>query len=190
MNRDYIEPGRTAQKFAEAFAITGGVGAVLYPLIFYYVGGVLLGGRDDFLYCTGVESQEKTVKGESFRNDVRTCINYNLFMMCLYLALHFILFSRPASNSFYNKIGKIFALVLVAEVPLSVINFIFIGISICNTGAYGAAAIISTFAVIAINAFTVISAACFFVAKTTVKQTRVAVAATGNGGRGETVQET
>ena len=51
MNRDEITPGKTLGKFSESFAIFGGVGAVLYPPAFFYVGYTTIIHRDDYLYC-------------------------------------------------------------------------------------------------------------------------------------------
>jgi hypothetical protein len=51
MNRDIIHPGKTYGKFAETFALMGGVGAILYPFVFYYVGYTAIIHRDDYLYC-------------------------------------------------------------------------------------------------------------------------------------------
>jgi len=42
MNRDQIEVGKTGGKFSEAFMLTGGIGALLYPLVFYYVSYILI----------------------------------------------------------------------------------------------------------------------------------------------------
>ena len=95
MNRDIIEPGKTKGKFAEAFALAGGVGAVLYPLIFYYVSYVLITYRDDYLYCTLTTAAEKKAKGEDYNEQVRRAIFFNLFMILVYLALHFTIYARP-----------------------------------------------------------------------------------------------
>ena len=51
MNRDLIEPGKTGGKFAEALALWGGAGALLYPLVFWYVGYIAILERDDFYTC-------------------------------------------------------------------------------------------------------------------------------------------
>ena len=58
MNRDTIESGKTGGKFAEAFLLTGGIGACLYPLVFYYVSYTMVDKRDEFLTCLIKENAE------------------------------------------------------------------------------------------------------------------------------------
>jgi len=55
MNRDQIEPGRNKGKFAEAFMLTGGIGAVLYPIVFYFVSYTMIAKRDEFIECVAIK---------------------------------------------------------------------------------------------------------------------------------------
>ena len=97
MNRDRIESGRTKTKLAESFALSGGVGALVYPLIFYYNGYVAIDKRDDFLFCKLTEKAGHEVAGTDYTDWVRPAMQWNCLMMTLYLALHFVLFNRPES---------------------------------------------------------------------------------------------
>ncbi len=74
MNRDSIEPGKNLGKWSESLALMGGVGAMLYPLIFYYVGWTAINGRDDFLICTITTSAIKDAAEEEFSNYVRSAL--------------------------------------------------------------------------------------------------------------------
>ena len=60
MNRDTIEAGKTGGKWAECYALFGGVGAMVYPLVFYYVGFVGLDSRDEYFAC--VATSKKTLE--------------------------------------------------------------------------------------------------------------------------------
>jgi hypothetical protein len=95
MNRDTIEPGKNLGKWAESLALMGGVGAMIYPLFFWYVGWVAINGRDDFLLCTIKTAAIKDAAKEDFNDYVRASIQWNCIMMCIYLAFHFSVFVRP-----------------------------------------------------------------------------------------------
>ncbi len=74
MNRDSIEQGKNLGKWSESLALMGGVGAMIYPLFFYYVGWTAIDGRDDFLICTITTATIKDAAGEEFSNYVRTSL--------------------------------------------------------------------------------------------------------------------
>ena len=98
MNRDIIQPGRSAVKLAESFAIFGGVGTMIYPLVMFYVGYVTIDDKDDFYYCILKEEAEREITGESMVNSTRETISWMAICMCLFLALHFNLFARPRNT--------------------------------------------------------------------------------------------
>ena len=124
MNRDTIEEGKTYGKFAEAFLLTGGIGAILYPLVFYYVSYTMVDKRDEFLACIASSEVTAASKGEEHTDGVRTAIFYNLSMICLYLALHFALFQRPEDYRIFKAIGVAYAIIVCIEIVVALILFI------------------------------------------------------------------
>jgi len=95
MNRDDIVAGKTGGKWAECYALFGGVGAMVYPLVFYYVGFVSLDSRDEYLLCVGTTKKLMEAKDEDYSEWVRFTMLWNCNMMSVYLVLHYLLFSRP-----------------------------------------------------------------------------------------------
>ena len=177
MNRDLIEPGKTGGKFAEALALMGGVGALLYPLIFYYVGYVSILERDDFYTCKFREEAEHKAKNEDYDDHIRSAMFYNCVMMAIYLGLHYTVFARPDSYRTFKIVGYVFAVVLAIECIVGIVNFILVGISICNSEAYATAALISSIAIVIINLVTLIGGSVYFTAKTRVRTAQVSSAA-------------
>ena len=177
MNRDLIEPGKTGGKFAEALALFGGVGALLYPLIFWYVGYISIIERDDFYTCKFKEAAEHKLKNEDYTDHIRSAMFYNCVMMAIYLGLHYTVFSRPDSYRTFKIVGYVFAVVLGIECIGGVINFILVGISICNTESYATAALISSIAIILINLVTLLGAIAYFGNRTRIRTTQVASSA-------------
>ena len=169
MNRDLIEPGKTGGKFAEALALFGGVGALLYPLIFWYVGYVTIIERDDFYMCNFKEIAEHKIKDEDYFDEVRGVMSYNCIMMAVYLGLHYTIFARPDSYRTFKIVGYVFAVVLGIECIMAVMGFVMVGLSICNTEAYATAALLSSVAIILINLVTLLGATAYFGAKTRVR---------------------
>ena len=157
--------------------LTGGIGALLYPLVFYYVSYVLIDKRDEFLICTYKEDLEAAAKGEETTDGIRTAILWNLFMICLFLALHFVLYQRPEEYATFKAVGVIFVVACALEIAGALIIFIVVGVSICNSEAYGVAAILSSLAILIINALTLVLGTIYFLSKTRTSQARVAVAA-------------
>ena len=157
--------------------LTGGIGALLYPLVFYYVSYVLINERDEFVVCVYQEEQEAAAKGEETTDGIRTAILWNLFMICLFLALHFALYQRPDEYSTFKTLGPIFVVVCTLEIAAALVIFIVVGVSICNSKSYGVVAILSSLAIIIINALTVVLGTMYFLSKTRTSQARVAVAA-------------
>ena len=177
MNRDLIEPGKTGCKFAEALALFGGVGALLYPLVFWYVGYISIFERDDFYTCNFKKIAEHKIKNEDYEDHIRSAMFYNCVMMAIYLGLHYTVFARPESYRTFKIVGYIFAVVLAIECIVGVINFILVGISICNTESYATAALLSSIAIILINLVTLLGAVGYFGNRTRVRTTQVASAA-------------
>ena len=169
MNRDLIEPGKTGGKFAEALALWGGAGALLYPLVFWYVGYVAIIERDDFYTCKFKEIAEHKIKNEEYTDEIRSAMAYNCVMMAIYLALHYTVFARPDSYRTFKIVGYIYAVVLALECIGGVINFVLVGISICNDESYATAALLSSIAIILINLVTLCGAVGYFGAKTRVR---------------------
>ena len=157
--------------------LTGGIGALLYPLVFYYVSYVLIDKRDEFIICTYKEDMEAAAKGEETTDGIRTAILWNLFMICLFLALHFALYQRPDEYATFKTVGVIFVVVCALEIAAALIIFIVVGVSICNGEAYGIAAILSSLAIVIVNALTLVLGTIYFLSKTRTSQARVAVAA-------------
>ena len=169
MNRDLIEPGKTGGKFAEALALWGGAGALLYPLVFWYVGYVAIIERDDFYTCKFREVAEHKIKNEDYSDEVRSVMAYNCTMMAIFLGLHYTVFARPDSYRTFKIVGYIFAVVLGIECIVGVAGFVLVGISICNDEKYATAAILSSLAIILINLVTLCGAIGYFGAKTRVR---------------------
>ena len=174
MNRDLIEPGKTGGKFAEALALWGGAGALVYPLVFWYVGYVAIIERDDFYTCKFREVAEHKIKNEDYSDEVRSVMAYNCTMMAIFLGLHYTVFARPDSYRTFKIVGYIFAVVLGIECIVGVAGFVLVGISICNDEKYATAAIISSLAIILINLVTLCGAIGYFGAKTRVRTAQVA----------------
>lgn len=166
MNREIIEPGRSKTKLGETFAIIGGFGALLYPLVFYYVGAIAILDRNDFLECKAKEESAHKAKNESFSDNVRFTITWNCFMIIGYLVCHYNLFARPEDKSIFTNFSVAFPIMLIAEIVFALINFILIGTSICNDGAHGVAAILSSLAILIINGATLAGGIVYFLAKT------------------------
>ena len=157
--------------------LTGGIGALLYPIVFYYVSYVLIDKRDEFIICVYKEDKEAAEKGEETTDGIRTAILWNLFMICLFLALHFALYQRPDEYSTFKALGPFFVVICALEIAAALIIFIVVGVSICNSEAYGVAAILSSLSIIIINALTLVLGTMYFLSKTRTSQARVAVAA-------------
>ena len=68
----------------------------------------------------------------------------------------------------------IFGVLLVLEIAFSLINFILIGVSICNTEQMAVAGIMSSLAILIINAGTLVASIVYFLAKTKVATGQVA----------------
>ena len=98
-------------------------------------------------------------------------------MICLFLALHFALYQRPDEYSTFKTLGPIFVVVCTLEIAAALVIFIVVGVSICNSKSYGVVAILSSLAIIIINALTVVLGTMYFLSKTRTSQARVAVAA-------------
>ena len=172
MNRDLIEKGRTGGKWAESYALFGGLGAILYPFVFWYVAYAAVDERDDYHYCKFTKiAAEPDVDHD---DNLRFAMFWNSIMIVIYLGLHYTLFARPESYNRFKQIGYIFAVVCCLEIVFAAFNLIAAGISICNSETWGGAAIISSLAIIAINLFTVVGSSVYFCIKTRTPNTQVA----------------
>ena len=172
MNRDIIEKGKTGGKWAESYALFGGVGAIIYPPVFWYVAYAAVDERDDYLYCKYTKKAEEPDVDHD--DNLRFAMFWNCFMMAIYLALHFTLFARPESYQWFKRMGYLFAVVCSLELAFASLNLIFAGISICNGEMWGGAAIFSSLAIIAVNLFTIVASTLYFCVKTRVPNTQVA----------------
>ena len=175
MNRDDIAPGKTYGKWAESYALFGGIGAFVYPLTFYYVGYVAIDERWNHLLCTATEEAAKELAGEDYEDWIRFTMLWNCNMMSIYLILHFILFSRPESYNRFQRLGVIFSIILCFEVVFALVNFILIGNSICNDDDYATSGILSSIVIIVVNLFTVIGSSIFFFIKTRTRTSQINV---------------
>ena len=177
MNRDIIESGKTGGKWAESFALFGGIGSMVYPLTFYYVAYVALTKRIDFTACKIKEEFEKETKGEDVDDWIRFTMLWNCNMMSIYLVLHYLLFSRTESYRRFKRIGYAFAIVLCIEIIFALFNFILIGISICNDEDFATAGIISSVVIILVNLVTIIASTIYFLVKTRTRTSQISVEA-------------
>ena len=96
-------------------------------------------------------------------------------MICLYLALHFALFQRPEDYRIFKAIGVAYAIIVCIEIVVALILFIVIGVSECNSEAYGVAAILSALAIVVVNGLTLVLGIIYFLSKTRKSSGRVAV---------------
>ena len=152
----------------------GGFGAILYPLVFYYVGYMAILDRDDFLTCKVIKKLEYEAKDESYSDNVRFTMTWNCVMMVVFLICHFSLFSRPDSIDTYQKLGVAFPIMLIAEIIFALINFILIGTSICNDGGHAGAAIVSSLAILIINGAILVGGILYFLGKSKSPDAQVA----------------
>ena len=166
MNRDTIEKGRTGGKWAESYALFGGLGAIVYPPVFWYTAYASVDERDDFIYCKYTKKAEEPE--ESHDDYLRFAMFWNSVMMVVYLALHYTLFARPESYSMFKRIGYVFSIVCCLEIAFAAVNVILAGISICIGEMWGVAAIVSSLAIISVNLFTIVGATVYFCVKTRV----------------------
>lgn len=166
MNREVIEPGRSLTKLAETFAIFGGAGALVYPLVFYYAAWVTIDSRDDFLYCQVKTQREKQANDEDYNDYVRECIQWNFFLMCLYLIFHFLIYQRPLEDKTFRGLGAAFGIICCLEIVIAVIVLIFLAGSICKDESNGSVAVIQGFAIIIVNAFVIVASTVFFLLRT------------------------
>ena len=172
MNRDLIEKGKTGGKWAESYALFGGVGAIIYPPVFWYVAYAAVDERDDYLYCKYTKKEEEPdVEHDDY---LRFAMFWNCVMMAIYLALHFTIYARPESYRQFKRIGYLFAIVISLELGFASLNLILAGISICNGEMWGGAAIFSSLAIIVVNLFTIVASSLYFCVKTRVPASQVA----------------
>jgi hypothetical protein len=95
-------------------------------------------------------------------------MTWNLIMIGTFLVLHFILFSRPRSLPFFQKVGVVFPIVLTLEIVFAIINFILIQNSICNEGKFATCGILSSIVIIVINFGTLVASLVYFFKKTNI----------------------
>lgn len=101
-------------------------------------------------------------------------MTWNCVMIVIYMICHFILFSRPEDIKTFYTFGKVFPIMLIAEIIFALINFILIGTSICNDGGHGGAAIVSSIAILIINGVTLGVGIFYYLAKTKSPESQVA----------------
>ena len=187
MNLDSIEKGKTGGKWAESYALFGGIGAIIFPPVFWYVAYAAVDERDDYLYCKYTKKEEEP--DEDHDDYLRFAMFWNCILMVIFLALHYTLFARPDSYSRFKTVGYIFAVVCALEIAFASVNLILAGISICNGEMWGGAAIFSSLAIIAVNLFTIIGSTVYFCVKTRLPNTQVAPRAERPAAVDESVKE-
>ena len=96
-------------------------------------------------------------------------------MMAIFLMMHFGLFSRHENYERFKRWGAIFSVIVALEIAFSLINFILIGVSICNDGAMAVAGILSSLAILIINSCVLVGSILYFLGKTRVATAQVAV---------------
>ena len=175
MNRDVIPKGPTRVKWSESLALFGGMGAFIFPPIFYYNAYKSILEKPEYLQCRLIQIAEKEAAGEDYSDNVRNAVTLNGVFMAAYLLCHFYLFSRPESSHTFKNLGIAFSVIQVLGLIFSVVALIWIGNSICNDTKVATAAYISSFAIIAVNMATMVGAIIFYCVKTANKEPKVAV---------------
>ena len=156
----------------------GGVGAIIYPPIFYYNAYMSVVQKDDFLFCEFSSRDTKERADEDYSDNVRNAMLLNGVMMALYLLLHFYLFQRPETANAYKTLGIFYTIVLVLGLITSFISIVMVGNSICNEGKVATSVYVSSFAIMFVNLVTLVGALIFFFCKTANRDAKVAVADT------------
>lgn len=87
-------------------------------------------------------------------------------MICLYLAFYFALFQRPESTSSFELLAKLHLAVLALGIIAGIVNFSLAAASVCNSSSVAAAAYVTSFALIVINALTLIGSIIYFLKRT------------------------
>ena len=146
----------------------------MYPFFFYYAAYVSIMKRNEYLACSLVETAILEAKNESVTDFVRFAVTWNLIMICLFLVCQFALFQRPETVRNFQLLAKIFPIVLIVGIVFAIVNFSLTAASICNTGPLAAAAYVTSFAVIIINALTLIGSGLYFMKKTASATNQVA----------------
>ena len=100
-------------------------------------------------------------------------MTWNLFMIAAYMGFHFMLFSRALSQASFNRLGIEFAILLVVEIAIAIVNTIMVSRSVCNDGAFAVAANFSSIVIVVINSFTLITSIIFFLVKTHIPSVSV-----------------
>jgi len=94
-------------------------------------------------------------------------------MIAAYIILHFLLFSRSLSQASFNRLGIEFAVLLVVEIAIAIVDIIMVRRSVCNDGAFAVAANFSSIVIVVINSFTLIASIIFFLVKTHIPSVSV-----------------
>ena len=175
MNRDVIPKGPTREKWSESLAMFGGLGAFIFPPIFYYNAYKSVLEKPEFLTCRIETKLLKDAAGEDYNDDVRNAMTLNGIFMALYLLCHFYLFSRPETVNNFKRLGLAFTVILGLGLLAGIGSIILIGNSICNDGKVATAVYISSFAIIAVNLATLVGAIIYYCVKTANKEPKVAV---------------
>ena len=75
----------------------------------------------------------------------------NGIVIVLYLMLHFALFSRPESQSWYALLGILFPIACNVGIIVAIISLIIAGGSICNEGRVATSVFVSSIVIILNN---------------------------------------
>ena len=176
MNRERIEAGRNWQKYGECFVIGGGLGAIIYPLVYYFVAGVTVLSRDAFLKCV-IESElaAQNAGKEKPTNSIRSAMFMGQVVMAAYLTVYFFLFAGVNMSRSYSTLSVVFSIILVAGVIVPIVMYSLIGISECNTETYGTAAAVSATAILIVSIGVSVVSLMLFCSKTRTNNSQVAI---------------
>ena len=132
-----VKPGASLNKWTESLTLGGGVSAILLPFVCYYIAWKQIRDQKEYEEC-----KAKMKKEEDGGDDVdylTYCFRSTMIMMCVYMLLYFILFTRPALIS--KKAIKVFSvitgLLLLITLIINIENYVYLGLSFCKDKAYG-----------------------------------------------------
>ena len=124
-----IDPGFSWLKFAEAFQIAGGVGALIMPFIGYATAWVSVHGKTEFQLCENSKLAEE---------DAEAGIVYNRFVLAnqqiyyyVYLMLYCFLLVKPFHRYVTNAVGILFAVWMTLGFVCAIVNIIITATTEC-----------------------------------------------------------
>ena len=139
--------------------IGGGVGALIYPIVFYVVTGVSILQRDSFLLCLVLEDERlKKQSGytEPLSNNVRTVMFSSLLLMASYITIYFFLFAGVNTSRNYPLLVILFTLLNVVGVIAPLVGLFLLGETSCSSEGVGVATVISSLLIVVISVVTLV----------------------------------